>query len=427
MRIGLITSEFSGLPGSGGIGTYFLELARCLVSRGHEVEVFTIGDPGSLQHEPGILFHHLGNLPNGHFPVHAAEAFAARHREIPFDLLESAELKAEGCLAARAVPEVANVVRMHSPSKLLNRHLDLTPTFTQRTRHILKSLRIALGAWRRDLPILPLQLDTNVSPWFPNNDVEERHAAAGADLVIVMSGEMRDFVKGYWWIKEEAITEVPNPLRLQISDSTERNEGLAHAPTIGFLGRLEPRKGLVELARALALVLPEFPEWRVEIAGRSVTSCLSGADVGEMARQILKPFADRVAFVGPVLPRYVPAWFSKIDICVFPSLWDNFPYVVLEAMAAGKAIIATKVGAVPQMLNRGKAGEIIPPGNILDLATALRKLMKDSVLRTRLGKAAQEHVATKYHHELVTSQILEAYQFAIRRRDQRTSSKVGSN
>ena len=231
MRIALISSEFSGLPGSGGIGTYFLELVRCLAASGVEVEVFTVGEPGSLPPEPGVLFHHLGNLPRGHFPVHAAEALAARHRECPFDVLESAETNAEGALAARAVPDVANVVRMHSPSKLLNRYLDLTPTVSQRMRRIMKDLRIALGAWRRNLPILPLQLDSDMPPWFPNHDVEERNAASEADLVIVMSGEMRDFVKGYWWIKEEAITEVPNPLRFQISEAAESNAGLAHAPT----------------------------------------------------------------------------------------------------------------------------------------------------------------------------------------------------
>jgi glycosyltransferase involved in cell wall biosynthesis len=218
--------------------------------------------------------------------------------------------------------------------------------------------------------------------------------------------------------------EVPNPLRLNFP---EPGNGTGNgAPTLGFLGRLEPRKGVVELARALARVLPEFPDWQVEIAGKGTPSCISGSDAGEIARKILEPFADRVRFAGPVKPEEVPQWLARMELCVFPSLWESFSYVVLEAAAAGKAIVATETGAVSGILDGGQAGEIVPPGDVKALTKALRKMMADQNLRRHHGQAARANAMDRYHPDKVTQQLLEAYQKAMSRRDERVKSAGGA-
>ena len=425
MRIAYICSEFSGLPGSGGMGTYFLHAARCMQNAGHDVEVFTSGTPGQLSLE-GILFHQLGESASPIFAVHAAEAFAARHRESPFDLLESAELKAEGLYAARAVPEVAHVVRVHAPTVILHRYLDLPLTPWQRVKGVFKQVRIALGAWRRGLPIPPIYLSTRPPIWFPSLELQEREVAASADLVIVMNEEMHRLVRDYWWIKDEGmILEVPNPY-FTSPEVPRREVANKSNLVLGFAGRLEPAKGILELIEALKQVLPRYPDWTVKLAGRSMPSCLSGADVGEMAREQLKSFGSRVQFLGPLSRDEMSAFWEGLDLCVFPSLWESFHYVVLEAMAAGKAIVATSTGAVVDMLDDGKAGLLIDPGNVRQLAQALDLLMGDPDRRQKLGESARQRFLAKYNEASLTSAILEAYRLALQRRDRRLKDKIVS-
>ena len=415
MRVALISSEFAGLPSSGGIGTYFDHLARGLVQAGCEVEVFTSGKNSDLPKKDGIRFHHLGDPQPPLFAYRVVEAFRIAHAKRPFDVLEYGELKAEGFLAAQAYPEVARVVRLHSPSVILDRYLDFAPTSWERFVFICKQIRVAVGARRRGLPLRPIHLEPFFQPWPDGRDNAECHAAAEADVVVVMSEEMRRFAEGHWWIKPEAIRKVPNPLFLDLDLC---KKPIANLPQkLGFLGRLEPRKGVRELALALNKVLPEFPGWVVEFAGRSMPSCISGIDPAQVVREILGKNLKQVRFVNNLPPEAVSDWFAEVDVFAFPSLWDNFPYVILEAMASGRPIVATQTGAVPEML--GDTAEIVKPGDARGLAKALRKLMSDADLRAKLGAAARKRFEERFHADRVMGEILEVYGEAIERAKER--------
>jgi glycosyltransferase involved in cell wall biosynthesis len=418
MRIALITSEYSGLPGSGGIGSYFRHLAGCLVNAGHEIEVFTSGQPGQLAPEKGVTYHQLGTELSPWFAVHASDALAARHGEAPFDLLESAELKAEGLQATKAVRELACVIRVHSPSVMLNKYLDVPPSRWRKLTRPLRLARIALGAWRRGLPIPPLYLDTRPPFWFPTLEKEERDVASLADIVMVMNEESRLLVREYWGIRSDVVRQVANPYQFPPA-RVARAGGEAKSLVLGYTGRLEPRKGILELAQALKRVLPRHPDWNVVLVGRPVPSCLSGADVKAMAAEELRGFGSRVQFPGPLPPEEMASFLDGLDLCVFPSLWETFHYAVLEAMAAGKAIVATRTGAVAELLDNGRAGRLINPGNIGQLARALDELMGDAGLRRELGEAARQRAQTTYSEAATTSAILEVYCLALERRDQR--------
>ena len=415
MRIALISSEYAGLPGSGGIGTYFDHLARGLVRVGCEVKVFTSGRVGDLPNRNGVVFHHLGDPQPPLFACRVVEAFQKAHSERPFDVLEYGELKAEGLLVARAFPEVARVVRLHSPSVILDRYLDFAPSPRQRAVAILNQIRCALGALKRGLPLKSIQLEPFHFPWLAGRDCVEREAASEADTVVVMSEEVRRFAEGHWWIKSEAIRKVPNPLFLDLDLCKKPIANLPHK--LGFLGRLEPRKGVRELALALNKVLPEFPDWVVEFAGRSMPSCISGIDPAQVVREILGKNLKQVRFVNNLPPEAVSDWFAEVDVFAFPSLWDNFPYVILEAMASGRPIVATQTGAVPEML--GDTAEIVKPSDVRGLAKALRKLMADSELRRSSGDAAKKRFEERFHPDRVMGEILEVYGEAIERAKER--------
>ena len=420
MRGAFVTTEFTGLPCSGGIGSYYHHASVSLANEGVEVEVFTSGNQGDISPLPGVVFHHLGASSMPEFGLMAAHAVKIQHELRPFDLVECADLKAEGHLAALAIRSAAFVIRVHSPSVILDRYLDLSPNLYQRLESVFWQITGLIGAWRRGLPLQPLRLEPFSFAWNPSRDVEERNAAADADLLLVMNSEMRKFAIHHWWIKLEAIAEVPNPIVMDFQEPSGINPN--DTPTLGFLGRLEPRKGIVVLAKVLLKVLPDFPEWRVEIAGEGSPSCISGANAGEVARKMLKPLGERVKFIGPIAPDLVPAWLSKMELCVFPSLWETFSYVALEAAYCGRAIVATDTGAIPLILDSGRVGEIVPPGNVRCLARALRKIMADSVKRSELGKKAADHVRNHFNRDKVTRQILHAYKIALTRRDQRLAT-----
>jgi glycosyltransferase involved in cell wall biosynthesis len=226
-----------------------------------------------------------------------------------------------------------------------------------------------------------------------------------------MNEEMGRFASGAWGIASNAVKIRPNPY-IPVEGSLGNSSG---EKVIGFIGRLEPRKGVLELAEAICEVLPDFPEWKVKIAGSSTGSCVSGIDTEVVVKMKLARFAEQVDFQNRVEPRNVPDWLASAGICVFPSIWETFSYVTLEAAQAGKAIIGTRTGAVPEILDNGRAGLIVPPGDVKALAQALRKLMADDELRRGLGESAKRRFEERFHPDRVMGEILEVYREAMGR------------
>lgn len=412
MRIALISSEFAGLPGSGGIGTYFDHLARGLAQAGCEVEIFTSGRVGDLPQREGILYHHLGNPASPDFAVFAGLAFRERHQQKPFDVLECGELKAEGAWAARWVKDVAFVVRLHSPSVILNRYLDFPLTHWAYFKKIFFQITVALGAWRRGLPMPPIYLEPFAFSWNQLADFEERAMTQTADMVLVMNEEMERFVSGAWGIARNTVKIRPNPC---LPKDLKRSAAVSEQKVIGFIGRLEPRKGILELAKALCQVLTDFPEWKVKIAGSSTRSCVSGTDPAAVIKKQLARFGDQIEFQDRIEPSDVSDWLASVGLCIFPSIWETFSYVTLEAAQAGKAIIGTKTGAVPEILDGGRAGLIVKPGDVQALAEALRKLMADGEMRRNLRESAKRRFVERFRSDRVMEEILEVYREAMER------------
>lgn len=90
------------------------------------------------------------------------------------------------------------------------------------------------------------------------------------------------------------------------------------------------------------------------------------------------------------------AWLSTLDIFILPSLWEGLPNALLEAMALGLPVIASSVDGVPEAVADGRNGLLVPPGNPQALAAALRRLVLDPDLRSRLGAAARQTVAERF-------------------------------
>lgn len=172
------------------------------------------------------------------------------------------------------------------------------------------------------------------------------------------------------------------------------------AKVIGTVARLSPQKALHVLLEALPAVIREVPEVRVLIVG----------DGSERPR--LEKLADRlgvascVYFAGNRVD--VPDQLLAMDVFVLPSLFEGLPLAILEAMAAGRPVVATEVDGVPEIVKDGVTGFLVSPGNPAQLARALVRLLRDPTTAARFGDAARQR-AQDFSTDAVVERVLDAY------------------
>jgi glycosyltransferase involved in cell wall biosynthesis len=173
-------------------------------------------------------------------------------------------------------------------------------------------------------------------------------------------------------------------------------------PRIGFLGRLEPVKGLDVLLDAFDLL-------------QSPASLVVAGDGSE--RQRLAARSERVHFLGPVDFAQVPAFLKSLDVLVLPSITilplhkEQFGRVLVEAMAAGVPVIGSSSGAIPEVID--DAGLVVPERDPLSLAQAIDRVLGDPDLRQRLIDLGHQRVRTLYAWPVVAERTVELFRSAI--------------
>ncbi|WP_245280333.1 glycosyltransferase family 4 protein [Pseudorhizobium pelagicum] len=149
-----------------------------------------------------------------------------------------------------------------------------------------------------------------------------------------------------------------------------------------FLGRIGARKGVPQLCDALA-AMKGLSGWRATLAGDGDVEWLrSRLDELELSEKVTAPGWQHNEQVANLL--------THADILVLPSFAENLPVSVIEGMAEGLAIVATPVGAVEDIIEDGRTGLLVPPGDVEALRKALEKLVREPELRESLGRSARE-------------------------------------
>jgi glycosyltransferase involved in cell wall biosynthesis len=182
-------------------------------------------------------------------------------------------------------------------------------------------------------------------------------------------------------------------------------------PILLFVGTVCERKGLIDLRDALTDIARDDSQagtrLRVLIVGDSAQE---GPGVYE---RVLGAYAatnlPNVEFVGAIDRLRVVDLLAKSSIFCLPSYWEGFPLSLLEAMAAETAIVATAVGDVPVMLDGGKAGILIRPGDVDGLTSAIARLARDPDERVRLGKAGRRRVESHYSYDRMIRSLWDVY------------------
>ena len=173
----------------------------------------------------------------------------------------------------------------------------------------------------------------------------------------------------------------------------------AEPPFVFFCGRVEKRKGAAVLLEAIPRILERCPECQFVFAGR----------ISDDVRDLVSAHSGRVRFLGPRSREELVEYYQRASIFVAPSLWDNSPNTIYEAMACGIPVVATCVGGIPELVDDGRTGLLVPPGDALVLADAIVSLLGDPARRMRMGLRGREKAIACFNIDEIAARTLAFY------------------
>jgi glycosyltransferase involved in cell wall biosynthesis len=173
-------------------------------------------------------------------------------------------------------------------------------------------------------------------------------------------------------------------------------------PRVGAVANLRPVKGLGVFVRAAARLRDEHPRAAFEVAGE-------GELRGALEQQVrAEGLAGRFRLRGCVAD--VSGFLADLDVAVLCSHAEGMSNALLEYMAAGRPVVATAVGAAPELIEDGVHGLLVPPGDAVRLAEAIGRLLADRSLARRLGESARRRALERFSREAMVRRFEDFYQ-----------------
>lgn len=231
------------------------------------------------------------------------------------------------------------------------------------------------------------------------------------NLLIVPSG----FLEQVFAKRGFASSIVPNIVDLTSFRAADHPRAIE--PHIVVARNLEPLYDNATALRAFALIRQEHPHARLTIAGTGPQR----SELETLARALCVD--DAVTFCGRVENSDMPALYQTTDIAINPSLVDNMPISILEALASGVPVVSTNVGGVPFLVADGKTALLVPARDPAQMANAVLRILSDASLRQSLAHAGLAH-ARQFGWESVRDKLFSAYSHALGERSLAHASDV---
>ena len=396
----LLTSEF--LPNWGGVGTYCIELARALANK-VEVHVVTLG-----REEKGKLIYSKEDMQdffNGKIEVHLLTTCPA-----------------DDTFFYNAKMQLAAYKKLHKIAEEYNFDL-IHSNFPQMPDLLLKiGRKISIPSITTIHTTIRGQKDGIISSGlsFFKMDLSEKctlllyPALTLAELLYLR--ESREFITVSNWMKGILKKNYPfisklhvihngvdstrfipeNPNNLSILDETQN-------PIVLFSSRLTVAKGVHFLIQAIPKILKKT---------KDVHFVFSGAGPKEHWIELLRKLnIDKsfYSFLGYIDYKLLPSLYGKANIFVAPSLYENLPLRILEAMSCEAAVVASNICAIPEAITNGENGMLISLGNVDELAKVTTILLEDDELRSRLGKNARQTVIKNFSWDAIAKKTADTY------------------
>jgi len=183
--------------------------------------------------------------------------------------------------------------------------------------------------------------------------------------------------------------------------------GLPGKYGIGTFGRLRLQKGTDVFVEAMCRLLPRYPDFTAVLIGR--TTIDNQPFVESLKQRVAAAgLAERIRFLGELPIEEVPRWYQRIAIYVFASREEGFGLTLLEAMAAGNALVAARAGAAEAVVTQG-TGILVPIADVDALCAALEPLMRDPGHLAEMGSRARAHVVAHFSREVEVDRIVAVY------------------
>lgn len=236
--------------------------------------------------------------------------------------------------------------------------------------------------------------------------VDRELIARRADAIVAVSPTDRARMIELERIPAEKVFFIPNgiPDRPLGEDSRIRRE-LRLEPSdqvVGTVCGLRPEKELETTLRALGRLAPRRPRLRFVVVG-------DGPERGRLER-LADELGVPTLFLGHRPNGEMPDLLAAMDVLVLSSRFEGMPLAILEWMAAGKAIVASRVGGVPAILEHGQEGVLVPPRDYVAFADEIARLLDDPDRRRRLGEAAQRRQRDEFRFDRTVALLESLYE-----------------
>jgi glycosyltransferase involved in cell wall biosynthesis len=399
MRVCLVSYEFP--PGGGGEASYVSSLAGGLGRLGHEVLVIT--PETSMTGAAREPFKIISTRPKGGL-IRELEFLAQAERTVSYlaerDRIDIVHVTFDYPtfivrLRNRGVPCVATVHHLHLAEALsMLRHEKSGP------KKVAQMLRASA------LTALEARL--------------LRQCIA----VIAVSGFTAETIRRFLSIPSQALRVVRNGIDSRAFEGGDPARFRESFPSLGdktvlYVGRLERSKGLHYLIPAFARVLAMVPDATLAIVGKGSDSYVRELKLSAKSAGV----SDKVAFTGRIPQDLMRDAYAASSVVVLPSLMEGFGISVLESMAASRPCVATRVGAVPEILKDGETGLLVRPADPQELGDAMTRLLSDRGLRIEMGAKGLAVVRREFSLERMTSETLQVYQDVLAREHQAVAQR----
>jgi mannosyltransferase len=184
--------------------------------------------------------------------------------------------------------------------------------------------------------------------------------------------------------------------------------GLAGKHGIGTFGRVRRQKGSDLFVEAMCRLLPRYPDFCAVVVGLTTVDNRPFVE-GLKQRAAAAGLTQRIRFLGELPVEEVPLWYQRISIYVFASRVEGFGLTILEAMAAGDAVVATRAGAAEMVITDGDDGVLAPVDDADALTAAIEPLMRDPERIEAMGRRARERVVADFSRDREADEISAVY------------------